>query len=123
MQEARDIEYLNLGDSRMICSKCCSIAIKDSEEFKPIIENVHNFYESLNLKFGREVPILLVDGSEMRRSRGNYKLIEYYLGVAITKKLAMVFLCKLFISIFFFKFYTAATMQANWFSVFAIRRN
>lgn len=66
IQEARESGDVNLGDGRQLCSDCSSIAVMNEEEYNFIIENVFQFYRSLNLKVDENIPILFIDKNQMR---------------------------------------------------------
>ncbi|KAH0980856.1 hypothetical protein GBA52_008033 [Prunus armeniaca] len=59
------MEYVNLGDGRKLCSDCYSIAILDPGKCNRLIEKMHEFYKELNLEVDKDIPILLVDKDYM----------------------------------------------------------
>ncbi|KAM5560198.1 protein DA1-like, partial [Rosa sericea] len=74
-QQAGD-QYLDLGDGRLACSDCSSITIMDPKDFKPLIEMVHKFYRSLNLKLVENISVFLADRHEIHKlciSKGKYR--------------------------------------------------
>ncbi|KAK9943989.1 hypothetical protein M0R45_009575 [Rubus argutus] len=64
-KEARESGDVNLGDGRQLCSDCSSISVKNEEEYNFIIENVFQFYRSLNLKVDENILILFIDNNQM----------------------------------------------------------
>ncbi|KAK9944735.1 hypothetical protein M0R45_010287 [Rubus argutus] len=65
--KAGETGYLNLGDGEKLCSDCSSIAVMNGEECNAIIENVFEFYKSLNLKVDESIPIFFIDKNQMLR--------------------------------------------------------
>ncbi|XP_062005587.1 protein DA1-like [Rosa rugosa] len=61
----KETKYLDLTDGRKLCSDCSSIAIIDPKECKPLIQYVHEFYRSLNLKTDEDIRVLLLDKNAM----------------------------------------------------------
>lgn len=66
MIQANDVTYIELGDDgREICQDCYGSAILDTKSFESLIEKCHEFYKSMNMEIGNNVPFFLVDSSEM----------------------------------------------------------
>ncbi|PRQ55151.1 putative protein DA1 [Rosa chinensis] len=61
----KETKYLDLTDGRKPWSGCSSIAIIDPKECKLLIQYVHEFYRSLNLKMDEDIRVLLLDKSAM----------------------------------------------------------
>ncbi|KAK9928952.1 hypothetical protein M0R45_026066 [Rubus argutus] len=62
---SREPGDVNLGDGRQLCSDCSSISVMNEEEYNFIIENVFQFYRSLNLKVDENILILFIDNNQM----------------------------------------------------------
>ncbi|KAK9944009.1 hypothetical protein M0R45_009594 [Rubus argutus] len=71
--EARESGDVNLGDGRQLCSDCSSISVKNEEEYNFIIENVFQFYRSLNLKVDENILILFIDNNQMHTVTAMWK--------------------------------------------------
>ncbi|PKI34737.1 hypothetical protein CRG98_044875 [Punica granatum] len=54
-------EYSWLSDGRRICSDCQRSAITSLSECQPLIVEIQNFYEGLDMKVEQEIPFKLVD--------------------------------------------------------------
>ena len=65
-EETGDAGYLNLSDGRQLCSDCSSIAVKSREECDIIIQNVFEFFRSLNLQVNENIPIVFINKNQMR---------------------------------------------------------
>ncbi|KAI3964461.1 hypothetical protein MKX01_007151 [Papaver californicum] len=63
--EPRDKKYISLGDARKLCLKCLDSALMSTEECKPLLEDIKNFYVGLNMKVHVDFPVLLVERSAL----------------------------------------------------------
>ncbi|KAL6546114.1 hypothetical protein OROGR_009988 [Orobanche gracilis] len=59
--------FLHLKDGRKLCPECSNSSIKNTQECQPLYLEIQDFYESLNMKAGQQVPVRLV-GSEVLKS-------------------------------------------------------
>ncbi|CAL9006106.1 unnamed protein product [Prunus brigantina] len=71
------MEYVNLGDGRKLCSDCYSIAIFDPSKCNRLIEKMREFYKELNLEVDKDIPILLVDKDYMDKRQGAIGLTTF----------------------------------------------
>ena len=67
--QRRNLQFIDFGDSRILCPDCQATTIMDITKLKPLVKKMHKFYEErLNLKVPKNVPILLVDTYEMNKT-------------------------------------------------------
>ncbi|KAI3427463.1 uncharacterized protein J3R85_009508, partial [Psidium guajava] len=59
--EPRDKRYLPLDDGRNLCLECLESAIMNIDECQPLYLEMQGFYESMNMKVDRQIPLLLVE--------------------------------------------------------------
>ncbi|KAF7129372.1 hypothetical protein RHSIM_Rhsim10G0042400 [Rhododendron simsii] len=64
-----EVDYTNLGDGRYLCPDCLPIMLMEPEQLKPIIRQVHSFFDDyLKISIRKDIPIFLIDGNEMNRN-------------------------------------------------------
>ncbi|XP_026442186.1 protein DA1-related 1-like [Papaver somniferum] len=68
--EPRDEKNISLGDGRKLCLKCLDSALMSTAESKPLLEDIENYYDGLNMRVKVDFPVLLVDRSALKGAVG-----------------------------------------------------
>ncbi|KAL8514539.1 hypothetical protein ACS0TY_013586 [Phlomoides rotata] len=59
--ESWDARFAALNDGRKLCLECLDSAIMDTDECQPLLIDILEFFEGLNMKVTQQVPLLLVE--------------------------------------------------------------
>lgn len=74
-----EVDYTNLGDGRYLCPDCLSISIMEPRKLKPLIRQVHSFFDDyLKLPVRKDIPIFFVDGNEMNKNMIGAINVSFY---------------------------------------------
>ncbi|XP_026442063.1 protein DA1-like [Papaver somniferum] len=68
--EPRDKKNISLGDGRKLCLKCLDSALMSTAESKPLLQDIENYYDGLNMRVKVDFPVLLVDRSALNGAVG-----------------------------------------------------
>ncbi|KAH7856087.1 hypothetical protein Vadar_032554 [Vaccinium darrowii] len=75
--EPIEVEYADLGDGRYLCPDCLPISLMESKQLKPVIHQVHSFFEDyLKLPVRKDIPIFFVDANEMNQHSRHGTIVD-----------------------------------------------
>ncbi|XP_078441924.1 LIM domain-containing protein [Wolffia australiana] len=77
--EPRDTTYITLDDGRKLCLECLDSAIMDNSECHPLLLEIQEFYEGLNMKITQQVPLLLVERQALNEAMEGEKSGHHHL--------------------------------------------
>ncbi|XP_031385702.1 protein DA1-related 1-like [Punica granatum] len=77
--EPRDMQYMILDDGRRLCLECLSSAIMDSEESKPLYDEIREFYKDLDMEVKQHIPLLLVERQALNKAMEGEKNGHHHL--------------------------------------------
>ena len=67
--QPRGAPYTDLSDGRKICLECMESAIMDTDQCQPLYNDIHVFFESLNMKLDQDIPLYLVERHALNEAR------------------------------------------------------
>ncbi|EPS65738.1 hypothetical protein M569_09038, partial [Genlisea aurea] len=66
--ESSEARYVPLNDGRSLCFECLDSAFMDTGECQPLYLEIQAFYEALNMKVNRKIPLLLVERQTLNKA-------------------------------------------------------
>lgn len=77
--EPKGTRYVALGDGRKLCLECLESAIMDTTECQPLYLDIQKFYEGLNMKMEKKIPLLLVERQALNEAMNGETNSHYHL--------------------------------------------
>ncbi|XP_019087069.1 PREDICTED: protein DA1-related 6-like isoform X2 [Camelina sativa] len=76
--EPMGMNYVALGDSRLLCLECMDSSVMDSDECQPLHFDMRDFFEGLNMKIDKVFPFLLVEKQALNKAEKEEKIDYQY---------------------------------------------
>lgn len=77
MAQSWDARFAALNDGRKLCLECLDSAIMDTDECQPLLIDILEFYEGLNMKVTQQVPLLLVERQALNEAMDGERHVRY----------------------------------------------